>query len=387
MTGQVRLLAVSNGHGEDDIAGKVLDALRSRRPDLDVTAWAMVGAGDSYTRRGIPLEGPQNRLPSEGFGTLTARGFWRDLQHGFVATHFRQFRHARGLRGRYDLLMGVGDIVPLAIASLSGIPMAFVACAKSAYYEGLDGHTPLERRIMRRHCLAVFPRDARTAEGFAARNVPCNYLGNPMMDGLGPTTEVWSLPTGAAAVLMLAGSRRDAEANLRLLLNALAEIEAIGLFPLAPSVALPPPPVGWTVAPASGAAQVWHHEGGASAQFAHGALGPMARAATVAVGLAGTANEQAIGLGLPLVTLPGEGNQGPAYVKMKMSYFGEAALAVPRSASAVAEAVTALLANPGRRAAMAAAGRARMGAPGASAAIAEAIAAHLPAPGQGQTNV
>lgn len=388
MSGGPRLLAVSNGHGEDEIACRVLDALRPRVPGLRVEAWAMVGRGAAYRARGVPVVGPANLLPSEGFGTLGLRSFLRDLAAGFVSTHWRQILHARGLRGRHDVLLGVGDVVPLAAAWLSGTPMAFVASAKSAYYVAPDGHTALERRLMRRWCVEVFPPDARTAEGFARTGVPCRPAGNPMMDGLGAEEAVWPLPPGAVGVAMLAGSRADATENALFLLAAAARLAEAAeaparlrfLFPLHPSVdrgRLAGAP-GWR---AEGGRL--SHPSGAEAAAEAGVLGPMLRASTLAVGLAGTANEQAIGLGLPLVTAPGAGNQGPAYVRMKMAFFGEAALAAPRDTEAVAAAVRGLLADPARRARMAAAGRERMGGPGASAAIAEVIAARLRTPAGG----
>ncbi|MEM9435811.1 MAG: lipid-A-disaccharide synthase-related protein [Pseudomonadota bacterium] len=372
-----RLLAVSNGHGEDDIAVKVLEAL-ARRRKIDIDAWAVVGAGDAYRARDIPLTGPGSHMPSEGFGTLSLKMFWRDLRGGFLATSWRQLRHAAAIRGRYDLLLGVGDVVPLLAAWASATPMAFVACAKSAYYVELDGHTPLERRLMRRRCAAVFPRDQRTADGFAARSVPCQYLGNPMMDGLGESDDIWPLEGDQVGVVMLAGSRQDATENALFLLDAAGRLaERAGpqmrfLFPVHPSVDLArlDGAPGWRRSDGQ-AALTLAHTGGARAEFEQGRLGAMLRSGTVAVGLAGTANEQAIGLGLPLITLPGLGNQGDAYVRMKMAYFGEAAVAVPRNPERVAEELGRLMADPDRQLRMRSAGRERMGHPGASDAIAE----------------
>jgi uncharacterized protein (TIGR03492 family) len=109
---------------------------------------------------------------------------------------------------------------------------------------------------------------------------------------------------------------------------------------------------------------------GAKALLMAGAFADMLHAGRLAVGMAGTANEQALGLGLPLIVVPGAGNQGPAYVKMKMHWVGEAGLSVPRKATAVAGAITSLLADPARAEAMAQAGQRRMGKAGASVAIA-----------------
>jgi uncharacterized protein (TIGR03492 family) len=115
------------------------------------------------------------------------------------------------------------------------------------------------------------------------------------------------------------------------------------------------------------------HPAGMQVLVAKGRFADVLRLSRVVVGMAGTANEQAIGLGIPLVAVPSSGVQGERYVRMKMAYFGEAAVRAPRDPDAIASAVAGLLEDPGRCARMAAAGRERMGLPGASDAIAAAI--------------
>ena len=90
-----RLLVVSNGNGEDDIACKVIDALRATARAPQIEAWPMVGNGRAYLDRGVPVVGVQNTLPSEGFGTLSLKLFARDLKAGFIGTHLAQARFAR----------------------------------------------------------------------------------------------------------------------------------------------------------------------------------------------------------------------------------------------------------------------------------------------------
>src|SRR5690606_31672793 len=70
--------------------------------------------------------------------------------------------------------------------------------------------------------------------------------------------------------------------------------------------------------------------GGAEAIIAKNRFADVLRLSDVVVGMAGTANEQAIGLGIPLVTAPSRGVQGERFVRMKMQFFGESAVAVPR---------------------------------------------------------
>ena len=143
-----RVLFVSNGHGEDAIACKVIDRVRrlAHRRAVELRAWPMVGRGDAYVRWSVPIVGVPNHLPSEGFATLDARLFARDLRAGWLATHWRQVQAARALRGRYALIVAVGDVVPIAAARLARTPCVFIGCAKSAYYGPGYGYTALERR-------------------------------------------------------------------------------------------------------------------------------------------------------------------------------------------------------------------------------------------------
>jgi uncharacterized protein (TIGR03492 family) len=402
-----RILFLSNGHGEDTIAGKLIDRLR--RPDLAVHGWPMVGTGEAYRERGIPIVGAANLLPSCGFATTSARLFWTDLRAGWLATHWRQARAARALRGRYDLAVAVGDLVAMGAACLARLPFLFVGCAKSAHYRGpFTRYTALETSLLRRHCRLVFPRDRATARAMERAGIPSAYVGNPMMDDLEGTGETFGLSSDVAVVGLLPGSRAGAADNAVALLAAAAATSCTAprlhfLFAVAPGFdhgGLERALAGETRAPgwrreapeagddARGVALRLRHAGGAEAWIVAGRLADVLRRATLVVGLAGTANEQAIGLGKPLVAFPTDGVQGRAYVRMKAGYFGGAALTLDGpEPGRVASAVRDLLTDPARRERMAAAGRDLMGDPGASDAIAAAITRALapavtnPAPG------
>ncbi len=385
MTAPLPLLVASNGHGEDEIAARLLEALARRGVPLGrVAAWPMVGRGAVYARLGSPRVGPSLEMPSEGFGTVEAQAFLRDLRAGWGRAMLRQARFAQSLRRRVGLWLAVGDIVPLAAGLLARAPVLFLSTAKSAHYGSWDGHNGLERALMRR-CEAVWVRDPLTAKRLTASEVPSRCLGNPMMDGLeAPPVPV---PKGRRAVAMLAGSRRDATDNTVFLLRVAARMgsEVMALFAshaavdhdrlwsLSGSEALP----GWNPSEERGGDLWMSHAGGAQARLHRGGFAGVLRAADLAVGMAGTANEQAVGLGLPLVAVPGAEVQGEGYMRMKMPWFGPAAVQAPRDEEAVAEAVRRLLADVGARARMGAAGRERMGPPGASDRIAAEIAARL----------
>lgn len=385
------LLVLSNGHGEDTIACSVLAALAPGLAAPDV--WPMVGSGAAYRQRGLVPMGPPNLLPSEGFGTLDGRLFLRDLAAGWIGTYLRQMRAARRLRGQYRMILGVGDIVPILAAWQARTPFVFLGCAKSSYYRSASRYTALERHLLRRHARLSFPRDQRTADELRAAGVAAEYLGNPMMDGLEGTGDTLGLASQDRVIVMLPGSRADAADNLTDLLaiavactGVMPQPSALRfVFPLASGIgmerlrrqfadgAVP----GWTLAaedPPAATPRLWlDGPGGARALLVEGRFADALRRADLAFGMAGTANEQAVGLGVPLVALPGRGAQGVRFARMKAGYFGPAARLAPREPVQAAQIAAAVLADPQEQARMRAAGHERMGLPGASAAIAGRI--------------
>lgn len=377
MTPDADILFLTNGHGEDEIARLILDRLApAPGARARIAAWPMVGGGERFTRTGIATFGPRNTLPSEGFGTVSLPAFLRDLRAGFVGTYIAQARHARSLRERARAIVAIGDIVPLAAAVLSGLPTIFLSSAKSARYGGTDGHNPLERMLMRR-VARVFARDDRTARLLRLKGVAAEFAGNPMMDGVAGADGSRLAAPDRTNVALLPGTRADAAANARLLLAALGRTRGMhGLVAAAPGFDLDAlaegPPEGWRVTARDEARLALSHAEGATAEVLPGRFAEALAASDLAAGMAGTGNEQAAGLGLPLVAVAGAGNQGAAYLAMKKRYFGAAATTAASDPRSIATALTALAEDPARRAEMAGAGRALMGAPGASAVIADA---------------
>ncbi|MEW5857703.1 MAG: lipid-A-disaccharide synthase-related protein, partial [Cyanobacteriota bacterium] len=209
----MRVLCLSNGHGEDIIAVRILQQLQQQSHSLELAALPLVGDGRAYAELDIPIIGPVQTMPSGGFIYMDGRQLARDVQGGLLQLTLAQHRAIRKWaspgrpkeRGR-GVILAVGDIVPLLFAWLSGVPYAFVGTAKSEYYlrdeagplprrdqrgrwEGWSGsvYLPWERWLMsRRRCKAVFPRDGLTTQMLQKWSIPAFDLGNPMMDGLAP---------------------------------------------------------------------------------------------------------------------------------------------------------------------------------------------------------
>ncbi|MBN1613555.1 MAG: hypothetical protein JW950_03720 [Deltaproteobacteria bacterium] len=388
------ILFVSNGHGEDLIAGRVIDGLRENGTGgISLDAWPMVGMGRAYVERRIPLVGAANHLPSDGFATLSWRLMAADLLAGWIVTHWRQYKAANDLRRSYRLVVAVGDIVPVAAAVVMRTPFVLIGCAKSSYYNSRYDYTFPERFLLRRHCLMVFPRDRLTVNELDRAGIRNRYLGNPMMDGLEGSGDRLGIGTERTVVGMLPGTRTDADRNLcELLALVLAAREYCSqperlTFLVAARPEVDRETVADTLKKDSRLAQWRPAASGDNVNAFIKLRGPAGMETLVVqnrfadvlslskiiIGMAGTANEQAIGLGIPLIVVPSAGVQGENYVKMKMKYFGPAAVAVPREPRELCRALANLLANPARCEEMGRAGRERMGKPGAGASIANAV--------------
>lgn len=400
-----RLLVLSNGHGEDQIALRILDALRQRRPDLDVAVLPLVGEGGAFAHLeacgALRRIGPRQRLPSGGFSNQSLRGLLSDLAAGLPLLSWRQWRLVRRWGQCGHPVLAVGDLLPLLLASASGAPYGFIGTPKSDFtwrsgpghswpadlYHRLKGSEwdPWEWALMGRgRCRLVAVRDHLTARGLRRHGVRALAPGNPMMDGL---ISHQPLPEAGQArrLLLLMGSRcPEAIGNLQRLMEALLRcrqpLEVLAVTGGQPDAAtvgaalgalgLEPAPI----PPGTEATACWRHsQKPLQLLLGPGRLADWTPAADLAVATAGTATEQVVGLGCPALSLPGPGPQFKAPFARRQSRLLGGAVRVCDDTSALAAAVEALLGDPQRRAALGRIGRRRMGGPGGSLRIAAAI--------------
>ncbi|MEM7797441.1 MAG: lipid-A-disaccharide synthase-related protein, partial [Cyanobacteria bacterium P01_C01_bin.118] len=179
----MRLLCISNGHGEDLIAIRVLLALQGLRPNLPMAALPIVGEGRQYQKLGIEIIGPTKQMPSGGFIYMDSHQLARDLQGGLLQLTMAQLRAMGQWLKADDVVLAVGDIVPLLFGWLSRCSYGFIGTAKSEYYvrdeQGrcLDRSTLLDFLDFQRTCVympwerwlmkgsvCVFPRDGITTQ-------------------------------------------------------------------------------------------------------------------------------------------------------------------------------------------------------------------------------
>ena len=380
-----RVLCLSNGHGEDEVASRIASALTQR--GIPVQALPIVGEGVAYRRRGIPLLPLTQVMPSGGFIYQDWRQLWRDLRAGLLGLTRQQLALVRRLAKQVELVLAVGDIVPLAMAWWSGIPYVFVGTAKSDYYwrdergpyrrpwlgQPASDYLPWERWLMaHRRCRGSFLRDELTAAGLQQRGLRAFYLGNPMMDDLEPRGEL-PLDPSRPAVLLLPGSRPpEAYRNWALMMQVVEQLPPEIQVYAALSPNLERDPLQKKIpSRRRDLLLVW------------GDFGTCAHRATAVLAMAGTATEQCVGLGKPVVTLPGEGPQfTPRFAEAQSRLLGSAVhLTSPQQAPAVlCQILDRLARDPDYAAQLRAHGQRRMGSPGATQRIADQITALLAGP-------
>ena len=408
-----RLLVLSNGHGEDGIALRVIEALRRLRPSMEIAVLALVGEGSAFSSAAAGLNlvglGPRRTLPSGGFSNQSLGGLAQDLAAGLPFTTWQQLQVVRRWGATGHPILAVGDLLPLAMAWLGGGPYGFIGTPKSDYtwrtpsppgwgstgladaYHRAKGSEwdPWEWALMGHpRCRLVAVRDGLTARGLRSHGVRALAPGNPMMDGFPPSPLPPDLERGHR-VMLLPGSRLpEALGNLGRLLASLpdaAACERIGgltvLLPTgqelldAPNFAailaaagflpMPPPPL-------SGAQASWRR-GPLLVLVGLKRFASWVSWAEAGVATAGTATEQLVGHGVPVLSSPGPGPQFTRSFARRQSRLLGGAVRPCATANELRERLLALLGDRNARDLQGQPGRQRMGPAGGSAALAALI--------------
>ena len=371
------ILFLSNGAGEDAIAARIATHLHRLRPDLELAAFPLEGEGKSYPlwmeRHGVVATSPSGGLSNESWRTLL-----HDIRSGLFSRLWTQWASLRRLRARTRRLVAVGDLLTVLLGGLCGYrPVVFVGTAKSSY------HHPYSRPevwALRRWSGQVFPRDPLTAEHLAAAGVPASFEGNAMMDGLEPTgvglTRV-PLPRGVA---IFPGSRQATYRELPRLLEVywgVRHLGVAGVVALADSIEIPrlaQECPAWVLRelPGPGLLAQLERPGCQPVRLVRGALGDVLHACQVGLGQAGTAHEQAAGMGLPVVSLHPAGEPLGWYRGRQKGLLGEALWVVPPDQAVAA--LETLFSDSRERERRGAIGRERMGPSGGALRMAEWLA-------------
>ena len=391
----MKLLVLSNGHGEDIIAVRIIEQLQNITPEIELAALPIVGQGYAYKNSNIAIAGRVQPLPSGGFIYKGGDPLWQDLRGGLIPLTIEQIELVRqwGKTGGY--ILAVGDIVPLLYAWSSQANYAFVGTAKSEYYLRDEGgwlaqtswlekkfdsvYLPWERWLMsRRRCKAVFPRDSLTTEILQQWSIPVYDLGNPMMDGITAASK----KNRQLEILLLPGSRMpEALRNWQQILIAVRTViefqeDKLFLAAIAPALELKlflqsAITQGWEMIEEQPLTATLIKDNSTlilSQQSYQQFL-----QADIAIAMAGTATEQFVGLGKPAVVMPGKGPQFTyAFAEAQSRLLGRS-IAMVENPSQVGLAIADIISNPQLLEQIALNGKRRMGGSGAAKRIAQCL--------------
>ncbi len=324
------ILLLSNGHGEDLSGALIASELRARGYRAD--ALPLVGHGRAYDQAAIPLLGRTREYSTGGLGYTSLWGRLTEVFQGQVGYLLRRLALLFRIAHRYDLVVVVGDVLPVAAAWLSWRPVVTYLVAYSSHYEGrLRLPWPCGACLASARFRRVFSRDALTASDLSEQlGRPVEFLGNPFFDAAVAAGE----PVGASEPLgagqpapaqrlgLLPGSRLpEALHNLELMLEVLAQLpehlqqpDQLGLSAalvgrLGPEEVAPlASRLGWRLDSEAGTITRLRR-GPLRLELVWGRFAAVVQHSDLVLSMTGTAAEQAVGLGNPVLQLVGSGPQ------------------------------------------------------------------------------
>jgi len=320
-SGPRRILLLSNGHGED-LSGALI-GLQLQALGHGVDALPLVGHGRAYAQAGLNCLGRTREYSTGGLGYTSFVGRLTELVQGQVAYVLQRLLLLLRVAHRYELILVVGDVIPVLAAWLTRRPAATYLVAYSSHYEGtLRLPWPCGECLQSRRFLRVYSRDALTATDLSTQlRRPVRFLGNPFFDGaLTAADRLGGTPVQRLG--LLPGSRLpEALQNLELMLRVLERLpeplrdpSRLGLHAalvgkLTPQEVAPlASRLGWRLELES-QEQCRLRLGPLSVQLEWGRFAAVVQQCNLLLSMTGTAAEQCVGLGKPVLQLVGAGPQ------------------------------------------------------------------------------
>ena len=366
-----RVLFVANGNGEDSIAAEII---RKLPKSINAEAYPMVGNGRAYDEL-CPIVGPRAQIPSEGW-RHTAGSVSRDLKGGMLSGILPSVKFLKSVRRRYDKIVGVGDGVGPLLCWLAGLQIdIYLDVFKSGF---AHRYSFFERIVIGRAAKTVFCRDIMLAGALCQAGIDGRSAGNVMLDCVPyGTYDMAPHRTRTLAVTLLPGSRQTTADSLAMQIGALTLLSdewAPDIF-VAVATGIDPKDLakatGLTYRAGTGQqhADLGMLEGqGLQLHLAHGVLGNLIEGSDLILSQAGTATQQALGLGKPVITFNRADNRAKR-MRDEQSLMGEARILTQQSQVDLAAAMQGLLADSETRARLGKIGRERLGGPGTIEAV------------------
>jgi len=362
-----KLLFISNGYGEDAISAKIAITLQKKASFCSLAAFPTVGDGKIYEEKGIPLAGRGVTLPSEGF-VRSFKDLALDLKSGLIQKTLRMGLLLKKVSQDIDYLLITGDPYLLLFCSIFTVQKKqrkiFIGVQQSEYYGTKkpfkQHYSFIERIWLKSFAGLVFVRDKKTEiflKKKGLKNVLCT--GNPMMD----TFEVLEkniFPEDRELIGILPGSKKEAYENLEKIFEIITYLQRernrfifamalpsqldikkiTGMFNLEGKNRL-------FTKKGKPLHLCQHPYSGAEIIISSHLFGEIISSSKLVIGLSGTANEQAAGLGKPVVAFWGKGPQvTKKFMKAQKKLLGEALFLYPPEPSLIATAILRIINDP-----------------------------------------
>lgn len=371
MSAQRKILFIANGNGEDSIAAAIIKQLPSH---LIAEAYPVVGDGKSY--QGVcPIVGPHAQIPSEGWRHRSG-SIARDIKGGMLQSVPPALRFLRSVRGHYDEVVAVGDAVTPLLCLLAGLKIdVYLDVFKSGY---AHHYSAPEKWLIRRVAKKTYCRDDMLAAMLRDAGIDAVSKGNIMLDTVPyGSYDVTRRRKAKSAVVLLPGSRVWTAESLHLQLAALADLPKALMPDIFVAVA-----GGVDIADLVQATGLNHQPGNSgdtcdlgvlsdgrlSVHLARGSVGNLIEASDLVLSQAGTATQQALGLGKPVITFNRNDNR-PKRMADEQALMGAARILTPPQKTDLTCAIKGLLQDRAEMQRLGEIGRTRLGGPGTLAAV------------------
>ncbi len=364
------------------IAQELQQIFKKEKKSLNIAGASLVSEGNDYKARGIEVITDSYVPPSGGFATQSIGGFLADLFSGSLSIPGKFVKTIKKQKDKFKLAVVIGDVFLLWLTSRAlkgtGVPILFYVHSKSDY---IEPHYKIEERIIKKIASDIFARDQFSADNLVRHGLPAQFLGSVIMDDLKPGPDDLKLNKKIPTIGLMPGTRGEALDNFLLILQtvellaqkrdlnfATAMVGSITDGMIREKTA----PQGWTWSEEKPHSAI--QKGKAKVYIARRAFINVVEASTVLIGLTGAANEQAVGLGKPVIAFTGI---GPQTTRRRFTeqerLLGGGMKYVPEFPLGVAQAVEQLLDDPKAREQMGKLGKERMGGAGGAGKIAAFI--------------
>ena len=177
-----RILLLSNGHGED-LSGSLI-AKQLVNSGYSVEALPIVGKGIHYEKEKIKIIGKTKEFTTGGIGYNSFKGRLNEIFGGEIIYVLKRLYLTYKIRKKYNYFFVVGDIVPVFFAWVCKKDFFTYLVAYSSHYEGkLKLPWPSKFFLISKKAKKIYTRDFLTANDLTSQlKKKVSFLGNPFMD-------------------------------------------------------------------------------------------------------------------------------------------------------------------------------------------------------------